>query len=135
MPKEDMLIRQINQLGFVLKRMIEMLTGGSDSGIDLSETMTAVEVKVKEELDFDIKTILGIPSENIVEFLLKNQSFNPENLELFAIFLESLANRIDADKTNFYEKALQVYLYIDKKTATFSFERSTKIGMIKKSLL
>jgi hypothetical protein len=134
MPKEDILIKQINQLGFVLKRMIKMLTG-SDSGVDLSENMTAAEAKLKEELGFDINAIIEIPSENIVEFLLKNQSFNPENLELFAVFLERLANRSDADKTGFYEKALQVYLYIDEKTAAFSFERNTKIGIIKKSLL
>jgi hypothetical protein len=134
MAKEDILIKQINQLGFVLKRMIEMMTD-SDLGVDLSVTRTAVEAKLKEELGFDINTIIEVPSENIVEFLLKNQSFNHENLELFAVFLERLANRNDVDKTGFYEKALQVYLYIDEKTATFSLERNVKIGMIKKNIL
>jgi hypothetical protein len=133
MPREDLLLKQISQLGFVLKRMIEMLTS-SKSGAELTETMTAVEVKLKEELGFDINTIREVPPENIVEFLLENPNFNPENLELFAVFLEELANKNDADKTGFYEKALQIYLYINQKTATFSIERNAKIELIKSHL-
>jgi hypothetical protein len=133
MPREDLLLKQISQLGFVLKRMIEMLTS-SKSGAELTETMTAVEVKLKEELGFDINAIKEVPSENMVEFLLENPNFNPENLELFAVFLEKWANENDADKTGFYEKALQVYLYINQKTATFSIERNAKIELIKSHL-
>jgi hypothetical protein len=129
MPREDLLLRQISQLGFVLKRMIEMLTG-TKSGAELTETMTAVEVKLKEELGFDINAIKEIPSEKIVEFLLDNPSFNPENLELFAVFLEELANASDVDKIGFYEKALQIYGYVNQKTATFSIERNAKMELI-----
>jgi hypothetical protein len=133
MAREDLLLKQISQLGFVLKRMIEMLTGTKSEG-DFSETMTAVEVKLKEELGFDINAIKEVPSEDIIEFLLKNTSFNPENLELFAVFLEKWANKNEADKTGFYEKALQIYLYINQKTATFSIERNAKIELIKSHL-
>ncbi len=120
MGKEDYLTRQINQLGFVLKKILEKLTGtkGSDG---LSETVSVVNFKLDEQLDFDLEILDAIPDENIIEFLMRKEVFNYGNLELFADIL------IKIDKEKYAKKALQIYNYVNKITATFSFERDFKI--------
>lgn len=126
MAKEDLLTRQIAQLGFVLRKMFEKLTG-SKSGNDLEENLQQVNLKLEEELSFDLETIALIPNEEIVSFLLHRQNFDAENIELFADLLMA------ADAANFGEKALLLYSYVNLKTATFSMERNLKIEKIKSS--
>jgi len=61
--------------------------------------------------------------------LLQNQYFTPENIEIFADILARIG------KSDFNEKALLLYEYVNAKTATFSIERNLKIQNIKKKLL
>ena len=127
MAKEDLLTRQIAQLGFVLRKMLEKLTG-STSGNDLEESVQQVNLKLNEELSFDLETIAMLPKEEVVSFLLEHQNFNAENIELFADVLMA------ADAAVFQEKALLIYSYVNIKTATFSIERNSKIEKIKANL-
>lgn len=128
MAKEDLLTKQINQLGFFLRRMLEKITNAN--ALDNSEeTDLEINQKLQEELGFDLKAIEVIPSAEIIDFLLKNEYFSPENLELFADILVKSGNN------GFDEKALQIYEYINKQTAVFSMERDLKMQRIKKKLL
>ena len=120
MGKEDHLTRQINQLGFVLSKMLEMLAGAKNND-DLSETVSVVNFKLKEKLDFDLEILETISEENFIEFLTQNEGFNSSNIELFADIL------IKIDKEKYAKKALEIYNYVNRITATFSFERDLKI--------
>jgi hypothetical protein len=120
MGKEDHLTRQINQLGFVLKKILEKLTG-TKSNDGLSERVSEVNFKLKELLDFDLEILDTISDENIIEFLTKKEGFNYSNIELFADIL------IKIEKEKYANKALQIYNYVNYITATFSFERDLKI--------
>lgn len=120
MGKEDFLTRQINQLGFVLKKILEKLTG-TKSNDELSETVSVVNFKLNEQLDFDLGILETISDENLIEFLTQKEGFNHENLELFADIL------IKMDKEKYAKKALQIYNYVNRMTATFSLERDSKI--------
>ncbi|MFM9988658.1 hypothetical protein [Flavobacterium sp.] len=120
MGKEDHLTRQINQLGFVLKKILEKLTG-IKSNDGLSERVSEVNFKLKELLDFDLEILDTISDENIIEFLTQKEGFNYSNIELFADIL------IKIEKEKYTNKALQIYNYVNYITATFSFERDLKI--------
>ncbi|MEO8236108.1 MAG: hypothetical protein ABI549_11885 [Flavobacterium sp.] len=120
MGKEDHLTRQINQLGFVLSKILEMLVGTKNSD-ELSERVSEVNSKLKEKLDFNLEILDTISDENIIEFLIQKEGFNHSNIELFADIL------IKIDKEKYAKKALEIYNYVNQITATFSFERDLKI--------
>ena len=120
MGKEDHLTRQINQLGFFLRKIAEKLTG-TKNGDELSETVSVVNFKLNEQLGFDLAIFDAISDDAIVEFLIKKEGFNHANIELFADILVG----IDNDK--YAKKALLIYHYVNQVTATFSFDRDLKI--------
>ena len=120
MGKEDHLTRQINQLGFVLGKMLEMLTGAKSKD-ELSETVSVVNFKLNEKLDFNLEILDTISDENLIVFLTQKEGFNHSNIGLFADIL------IKIDKDKYAKKALQIYNHINQITATFSFERDLKI--------
>lgn len=128
MAKEDFLSKQIAQLGFVLKKMFEKLIGGK-SDAEFSTVVSQLNDQLKEELGFDLDTIEEISKDELVSFLIQNQYFTPENVEIFADILARIG------KSDFNEKALLLYEYVNGKTATFSLDRNLKIQNIKKKLL
>ena len=72
MGKEDHLTRQINQLGFVLGKMLEMLTGAKNKD-ELYETVSVVNFKLDEKLGFNFEILDAISDENIIEFLIQKE--------------------------------------------------------------
>jgi hypothetical protein len=120
MGKEDYLTKQINQLGFVLRKILEKLTGTKNNN-ELSEMVSVVNFKLDEKLGFNFEVLDAISDENIIEFLIQKEGFNHSNFELFADIL------IKIDKVRYAKKALQIYNYVNQITATFSFERDLKI--------
>lgn len=127
MAKEDLLTKQINQLGFFLRKVLEKLTG-NNSDESLSETVLEINTDLKETLGFNLEEIEKLSSDEVVTFLLQNEYFSVENLELFADILA----KINSD--DYCNKALKIYEYIDSKTATFSMERNLKMKTIKARL-
>lgn len=125
MAKEDLLTKQINQLGFFLRKILEKMT--TTPG-DLDRADLEIEVKLKEELQFDLKQIAAIPPSELIGFLLQNEYFSPENLEIFADIL------VKSNENEFGEKALKIYEYINKQTAVYSMERDLKMQRIKNRL-
>ncbi len=125
MAKEDLLTKQISQLGFFLRRLLEKIT--KSNTLDNSDAIDLeINQKLQEELGFDLKKIEAIPTDGIIDFLLRNDYFSPENLELFADIL------VTTNKKGFAEKALKIYDYVNTKTATYSMDRNIKIQTIKK---
>lgn len=124
MAKEDLLSKQINQLGYFLRKMIEKLSN-ADFVADSFELVSEINTELNEVLHFNFGDIEKLSDDEIIPFLLQNESFSTENMELFADIL------IAANSENFSNKALRVYEYINFKTATFSMERNLKIQRIK----
>lgn len=127
MPKEDYLSKQISQLGFFLKKALEKLTkmkSESDSLVSVSE----INQKMQEELGFDLNTIENLSEAEIIAFLERQPLLNSENLEILADIL------LAVNKQDLSKKALLLYHHINIKTATFSFERNSKIERLKQKL-
>lgn len=127
MPKEDYLSKQISQLGFFLRKALEKLIKHNNDA-DLSQSVSEINFKLKEELGFDLTTLEAISQEELIAFLEQNPQFNVGNLEVLADILSVFNNE------NFNKKALQIYNHINAKTATFSFERNSKIENLKQKL-
>lgn len=129
MPREDSLMRQISELGFALKRLMERMKGGKTGGGLILDSDT-VNVTLHEELGFDLNTLLTLERENIIPFLLENPGFSADNLELFADYLADIG-KDSPHQRNLYEKAVTIYEYVNKATATFSMERQNKLQKIR----
>ncbi|MCE2744134.1 MAG: hypothetical protein LW701_11315, partial [Fluviicola sp.] len=69
-----------------------------------------------------------IPDEDFLDSLLKNPKINLDNLEKLA---ETL--RLISIKSNFEfnKKALNLYLYVEEKSTTYSSVRISKIKLLK----
>jgi len=127
MGKEDLLSKQIYQLGYFLRKIIEKFANTDVAGADF-ETVSEINIEMEEVLHFNLEQIEALSDAEMIPFLLQNESFSTDNMELLADIL------IAANFENFSNKALQVYEYINLKTATFSMERNLKIQRIKDKL-
>ena len=132
MPREDSLMRQISELGFALKRLMERMKGGGSGG-GLTLDSDTVNSALTEEMGFGLDALLNVEPENIISFLLENPGFSADNLELFADYLTQIEPEKDYQE-NLYRKAVAIYDYVNKATATFSMERQNKIQAIRSKL-
>ncbi|UUC47091.1 hypothetical protein [Flavobacterium cerinum] len=129
MPREDSLMRQISELGFALKRLMERMKGGKAGG-GLTLDSDTVNGAMNEELGFDLNRLLAVEREDLIPLLLENPGFSADNLEFFADYLVDLGTG-NNNQENLYGKAAVIYEYVDKITATFSMERFNKLQKIR----
>lgn len=129
MPREDSLMRQISELGFALKRLMERMKGGKTGG-GLTLDSDTVNVTMNEELGFDLNRLLAVEREKVIPFLLENPGFSADNLEFFADYLVAIG-RGSVNQENLYGKATVIYEHVDTITATFSMERFNKLQKIR----
>jgi hypothetical protein len=136
MQQEDWLIRQINQLGRLLGKILTDLLGLKTKG-QVGEGIEAAEQAFKNELDLNVDDLISIPTELFIKTLQEGKQFKNENFEMladiFLIIAEELYqnDRDNGKKKRLLEKALIIYEYLDKLGSTYSFERHNKIEKIK----
>jgi len=135
MEKEDYLLKQIEQLGRVLGKLLSYLLGIKNSG-QISQAVNFANKSLKSELNFDIDNLLLFDNEEFINILTANQQFSNSNLETFADIILNLADEYyivdnEMEKAmNLYQKSLKIYKYLNQKDLTFSFERQMKIEKI-----
>jgi hypothetical protein len=136
MQQEDWLIRQINQLGRVLGKILADLLGLKTKG-QVGEGIEAAEQALKGELDLDISHLAAMPTDRFIITLREGKQFTDENFEMLADIFLIVAEELDQNdrdngkKKQLLEKALIIYEYLDKTGSTYSFERHNKIEKIK----
>ena len=139
MQQEDWLIRQINQLGRVLGKILADLLGLKTKG-QVGEGIEAAEQALKGELDLDISHLAAMPTDRFIITLREGKQFTDENFEMLADIFLIVAEELDQNdrdngkKKQLLEKALIIYEYLDKSGSTYSFERHNKIEKIKSTL-
>jgi hypothetical protein len=139
MQQEDWLIRQINQLGRVLGKILADLLGLKTRG-QLSEGIEAAEQTLKNELDLNIDVLITIPAEEFIKSLQEGQNFSDENLDNLADIFFLIAEEPDQKgldnekKKKLYERSLTIYQYLDNKGTTYSFDRHYKIEKIRNAI-
>jgi len=139
MQQEDWLIRQINQLGRVLGKILADLLGLKAQGL-VSEGIEAAEQALKNELDLNIDDLNSISTERFIKTLQEGKKLSDDDFDKLADIFLLIAEELDesgADndkKEKLYKKALTIYEYVDKTGSTYSFDRHSKIEKIKNAL-
>ena len=130
MPKEDYLLKYLEKLS----RVIAAMLGFRDKGFPEDAIRLANET-FKEMLSMDAEAISVMPVEKFIDDI-KKLSFTSSYLEILAKLCvetaECYKKTAEMEKMRlFSEKALLLYLLLNEKDKTFSFEREQIIAELK----
>jgi hypothetical protein len=129
MPVQDLLRKQIDQLGKLLNKILEDLLL-PENNTPCSYTAAQESLRAKEP---DLNEFMNWTPDEIARNWISKDTKTHENLEKLADIYAALAAR-EADmqqRTAYKLKALSLYDYITSETATFSFERNAKMQRLK----
>ncbi len=136
MEQRDFIQKQIDKLGRVLGEILIRLLGQKSSS-NINEVINSANQTLKYELDFDVKELVSIETENLIDFLKVGKHLSNENLDKLAEILLIIADikYNDIEKPEMlYKQCLTILLYLEKVESTYSFDRHLKIERIKKVL-
>ena len=129
MEQRDYLLKQAEQLGQVLGKILLKLLGLKDP-----VTLEVVNHVFTEELDFDVSRLIDVDEDKWLDTLRAEKQFNPEDLERLADILLFVAEDVDLnldERDQLYKKCRMIYEYLDESTRTYSFDRYFKMKRIK----
>lgn len=138
MEQRDYLMRQIEQLGQVLAKMLARLLGINQQS-NASLVMEELRQTYKNELDIDLDELVQIPDHEIIDFLLNKDKNFESQLEIVAdILFETAGNFYKHDKLDegnlLLRKSIHILEYIHSSGKTFSIDRASKIENLKSLL-
>ncbi len=127
MPKEDYLLKYLEKLS----RVIAAMFGFRDKGFPEDALQLADEC-FKELFGINQEELDVMPFEHFVE-LIKKGGYSAIFLEILAKLLYETAKskEISDNSIEFHQKALEVYILLNEKDKTFSFEREMIISELK----
>lgn len=132
-------MRQIHQLTQVLVQVISTLVGLKTPG----QAKEAVEISsraLSEQLDLDVKSLLEMNAEEMIQELEEHPGMNHENLEYVADLFFELASILfeeegsDIDFQDLLKRSLLIYKYIESEGNIYSIDRNNRIEEIEKLL-
>jgi hypothetical protein len=131
MEQRDYLIRQIEQFGQVLGKVLFDLLGLKNKG-DISESIEFTTRLLISELDVDLEKLVSIKRDELIDALICKKGFNNENLEILAeILMQTGDNYFKIKNLHkgeiFCQTSLTIYEYLDKSDKTYSFDRKEKM--------
>jgi len=138
MEQRDYLMRQIEQAGRVLGKVLADLSGLKREG-KVREGIGQAGQTLQGELDLRIEELTGIPVDQLVNTLLEKKHMFQENLEKLADLLVEIADGYELldnqeNARSLYQRALTLYEYVDQAGSAFSFNRHSKIQQLKHRL-
>lgn len=136
MEQRDYLLREINQLGKVLGKMIAGLLRLKQGDVAM-QGVEVVNQSLKSEIDLDLDLLMTVEPDRLIGFLIKDKGFNEDNLDKLAEILFMIAGDMTEDnpvRNSYYERCLVIYEYLDKTQQIYSFDRYLKLEQIKTNL-
>ena len=138
MQQSDYLMRQIEQLGRVLGKVLAHLLGLREQGKAHQGMEHAVEL-FREELDLDLKLLLSLPEDEYMEAIVKLTHWNEAHYSTLADILIELAEGCESggetqEAALLYRKVLRIYRYLDETGMAFSLDRHYKTERIRQFL-
>ena len=130
MPKEDYLLKYLEKLS----RVIAAMFGFRDKGFP-EDALRLADETYKELLDFKVDELAVMPVERFVH-LISQKGYTSTYLETLASLAYETANSFQLNGNlsfaqSFYMKTLHIYLILNEKDKTFSFEREMIISELK----
>ncbi len=132
MEKRDLILDQIEQLGYFLRKMFAAFLDKNSIG-NTTEALDLVTNEFKSELDFDLPFFVDLSKEEMKNYLL-NFKFNEQHLENLSELLKEMSSSKSFDKetsNQYLKKALELLDFADEKSNSFSFERNNRKNQIK----
>jgi hypothetical protein len=132
MEKRDLILDEIEQLGYFLRKMFAAFLDKNSIG-NTTEALDLVTNEFKSELDFDLPFFVDLSKEEIKSYLL-NFKFNEQHLENLSELLKEMSSSKSFDKetsNKYLKKALELLDFADEKSNSFSFERNNRKNQIK----
>ncbi len=131
MPQRDYLLRQFEQFGEVLARLLGFKNKGK-----LDETLEIIDESLIELLKIDSAYLNSLTTDEIINELVGKRYLNVDQLKIAAhlLFEEAEIFFIKENKLNYlprYHKAMILFEYIEKAEKVFSIELNEKIEKIK----
>lgn len=130
MPKEDYLLKYLEKLS----RVIAAMLGFREKGLP-EDAIRLADESYKELLDFSVEELVIMPMDKFIE-IIRGIGYSSTYLNALAQFARETANSFEDqnDKSkaqSFYQKSLHLYLLLNEKDKTFSFEREMIIAELK----
>ncbi len=130
MPKEDYLLKYLEKLS----RVIAAMFGFRDKGFP-EDAIRLADETYKELLDFNLDELAVMPVERFID-LIRQKGYTSTYLETLARLAYETANSLELIENesfaqSFYLKTLHIYLIMNEKDKTFSFEREMIISELK----
>ncbi len=133
MEQKDYMLREIEKIGLILSSIRQKLFGGQDKlAISQEKQIDDVKSMLLSELNFDLEKFISIDNEEFNKYLSNFDGFNIENIERLADCISQIGQNNKSEE--YLNKALQLYVFCNIKSKTFSFEREEKIASIKNAL-
>jgi hypothetical protein len=138
MEQKDYLMRQIEQLGQVLARMLARLLNIKEA---TPGGLTIEEIKriYGDELDLTLDLILETPAEKLVEVLNSRVKFMDHHLEKMAGILTETADIYETSgepetARDLLGKSIRIYEYMQETSGAYSLDRVMKITKLNRRL-
>ncbi len=135
MEKRDLILDQIEQLGYFLRKMFAVFFDSNFKG-NSREALDLITNEFKSELDFDLPLFISLSEDEMKNYLL-NFNFNEQHLENLSELMKemSLSKTLDKKTSNQYlKKALELLDLADEQSNSFSYERNIKKSQIQNIL-
>ncbi len=127
MKQDDYLLNQIDLLGKVLAKIIDLLLGRKNEN-EVFEINQLVLQTNEHTAPIKIIEVLELPNSQLIEFLVI-QNFKVHHIEKLAELFQLLSND-NTNTINCLEKSLILYNYVQNYSLTYSSERVKRITKI-----
>jgi hypothetical protein len=129
MERKDFILREIEKISILLLYLIGKFVP-SKSIEKQQQTEKLINDELRETFGNDLNYLLTLDEKDFETEFNQSKGFNFENIELLADLLYTIGNDEMKTKPDYLQKALHIYEYVDKKSKTFSFERTNKMNSI-----
>jgi len=99
MQQSDYLLRQIEQLGRVLGKILARLLGLKEEG-KAHQGMACTTELFRDELELDLRELISVPEEEFIQTLSDLPHWNNNHLSTFADILLELAEGLEMEGEN-----------------------------------
>lgn len=132
METRDFLLRQIEQLGAVLRRLLAGISGHKYPD-DQSTSIDSTQQALSEVLDLEPGTLPSLSPEELLRALHANKGVSEENQDLLADILSTMAeNATDSQQAQAYRRqALALLEQLNATSSTYDLERHGKVALLR----
>ena len=134
MQRQDYIIKQIDQLGKVLSKLLADVLGLKHD-LKITEAETIVNTVFEKDLGFNFDELLKIKDAELIAFLSSNKFDLISMEELANLFFEIGDSSTEKEKqVNCFSKAKIIYNHLNSERKTYSFDFMTKLNAMEKQI-